>query len=933
MILALAHTHRGESLATDEYGLALGLGPLSSFDRNPSAVVVLRGLLQKLPLEERSFNDEYANIEVTFKDFITYLWEWCKAYRLRDLEDQKRYEAFYGFLGFMLITLEALAESDKRRNESRSTTSAVFNYRDHDCRHVCGALISDPAIQQAIKVVYETHSDYTSRAKNTITDGLDDWRELDFDSLAFHRHGTTSIILRVRGEGQKLRALKLILFPFMRFQAIKRETSEYGIHYNPEIPKATPSKVAPLGEDMSEGISSGDLVYEQIDENQSGVVQVLASSERWILMKYIDGMTLAELMARPELLEAKIQTLNDYDSGNQTFSQILIQRLNRFTTDELTRAGLANRELVAHLGLDALLRIDRELSKKYPDRHKKNQLWERIPVVRKVMKLLRKKKAENRLGITGTVAWVWQYTMGNALFNAMSDLINLSSSATNTTDTPRQHCDLTPSNIIVNNSRDLSVTLIDLGRNYFYTQSITGRGSSDSGFVAPEIREGEPPDRLSDVYSVGQLLQYVGYRGVTPGEMVFDGYYDRTSLVARFLEDLIQEVPERRLAVFCSARSPDGVDYTKLKAIHNAEVKTVMAADRDGHGLVGNSAWEILNDLIHPWSRAVKRQWKLLRERKAIQPQAMDGRFYGYTRWLFLWSTLATVAGALILGCVIFWFFRDQGWPYGPETIELGQKATGNVNRIPIIDSWRVAGYRVPDKSNWPARLVGISYILTGAKYYQGLFSGLMPLQGRRSGFAGWRAISTEAMMRLQTITAAVLVATTVFLQARFWPIASAIGQTIIVFCNFIVWSFAARSIKEASNAGISTAGSPTSRIVGLEAFYEWIPSSAFYAAMVWAIGILIYVGVLHDIAVYAVGVAAINLCLFYTIKCGKGGRDIRIGLARGCIAAERLRIWHNDRSHEKSSVPADSRRHEHPEVPAQRQQELVHQLAPEELA
>jgi hypothetical protein len=288
-----------------------------------------------------------------------------------------------------------------------------------------------------------------------------------------------------------------------------------------------------------------------------------------------------------------------------------------------------------------------------------------------------------------------------------------------------------------------------------------------------------------------------------------------------------------------------------------------------------------------------------------------------------VWAALATLSGAIVLGAVIFWTFRDRGWPFGPESLSLGQKlATGNDKTIPIVDNWRLDGYRVPDwRDNWPARIVGFSYILAGAKYYQGIFSGLMPLQGRLKGFAGWRSIAAEAMIRLQTIAAPVLVATTVFLQAKFWPIASAIGQVIIVFCNFIVWSFAARSIRDArgSNIAISTAGTDASRIVGLEAFREWVPSSGFYAVVVLCIGSLIYIGVLHDIAVYAAAVAATNVFLFYLIKCGKGGRDIRVGLARGFLAAERLRVWHeNNRlrsdaslarpvSHASTSIPAQS--------------------------
>ena len=41
------------------------------------------------------------------------------------------------------------------------------------------------------------------------------------------------------------------------------------------------------------------------------------------------------------------------------------------------------------------------------------------------------------------------------------------------------------------------------------------------------------------------------------------------------------------------------------------------------------------------------------------------------------------------------------------------------------------------------------------------------------------------------------------------------------------------------------------------------VPSAAFYAAMVVPVAILIYVGVLHDVGMYAIAVSAINIFLF----------------------------------------------------------------------
>ena len=165
--------------------------------------------------------------------------------------------------------------------------------------------------------------------------------------------------------------------------------------------------------------------------------------------------------------------------------------------------------------------------------------------------------------------------------------------------------------------------------------------------------------------------------------------------------------------------------------------------------------------------------------------------------------------------------------------------------------------------------------------------------------------------MRVMTVCCMFLVLSTVFIEARFWPIASAIGQTIIAFCNLAVWSFAVKSIDAARTMGISTAGKPHTRLPGLISFGEWVPGAFFYAAVVWFVGILIYVGVLHDIAVYAIMVASVNVFLFYVIKCGGvSANDIRIALARAYTVAERVRIIEDvkESTHDESTTTKQQR-------------------------
>ena len=241
LIQALKNTAPGELREIGQFGDQLGLHTLASFADNPAATERARHLLQTLPLDERSFNDAHIDDGVNFRvhggpgrlvpglPFET------------PAETQTRHAALFGFLHLMLITVESLGESDRKRDKSRSVVAAdTSDGRSHDCRETCGQLIRDEAVQLAIGDL--PNAECLLRQEGVIpTAGSSDWDSLDFTSLVFHRHGTTSIILRVVEVGGNIRALKLILFPFLRFQAIMRETRDYGQRYNPAAVAAAPS--------------------------------------------------------------------------------------------------------------------------------------------------------------------------------------------------------------------------------------------------------------------------------------------------------------------------------------------------------------------------------------------------------------------------------------------------------------------------------------------------------------------------------------------------------------------------------------------------------------------------------------------------------------------------------------------------------------------
>jgi len=158
----------------------------------------------------------------------------------------------------------SLRQSELRRSPWSSTEEQSGTVFDHtNCPHICQWLVSDGAVRNALRELYAP----PSAAPGDIT--LREWKGIDFDTVEFHRHGTTSFILkrriRQRLHGEiKAFALKCVIYPFLRIPRIGRATSSYATTYNP-----------------------GDRELEHL-------VKVWASSERWILMDFVPGETLRE---------------------------------------------------------------------------------------------------------------------------------------------------------------------------------------------------------------------------------------------------------------------------------------------------------------------------------------------------------------------------------------------------------------------------------------------------------------------------------------------------------------------------------------------------------------------------------------------------------------------------------------------------------------
>lgn len=730
----------------------------------------LRRVLLDLPVDRKSFRGRF---EQSWDAVIADLGRWCTGFRSRPAPVQQRLEPVFGYLGLLLVTLVSLRHTDEqryRRVPDGPAGAARFSSQPgHDCRGLCAAMLAEAPVRAAIRTMYAPDAYLVPELAELAPDRTSrlEWDRIDFDTLRFHRHGTTSFILTglprdaVQGQRRPL-ALKCIVYPYLRVPSIVRATREYLSRF---------------------GTLRADVEH---------VAGVWASSHSWILMDYVAGETLAEHLDR---------------------------RLG-LGGDEPGPAGAIRIDLLAELG--------------------------------------------------------------RQLFVAMTDLDRAG----------LRHHDLSPSNIIVAHRPDRDsprFVLVDLGVNHLYTHAMPGLDGPDSVFVAPEVRAGDEGARTSDLYSVGQLLiAFSGGPDLADGQ-VPDRFYAETPVLARFVEDLVGREPGHRLLIFTP--DPDRPLYPQLRTVFDEEL-TAVAASRPARSLPGGRLVNQLADLVRPLAGAPGRQRRIWRIRRT-QQLYRDPRRSMYARWLLFWSWLSASAWYLGSAILITWWLRDLSWDWGNQAIALWQRAAGTpADEFPYLDALRAPDYPVADPlGNLPVRIVGLSFLLVGARYYQNLFAGLTPLvAGLDQGRLSWSALLAEVFIRLQSVAALVFVLPPTLIQRDWWPIFTAIGITVSFLTNWSCLSFARAALRQANDRGLSTV--PARRVASLEAFADWTPSAGFYAAGCWVIGLFIYVGFVGDVFVYAGAVAAINVVLFYLIKCSGGGAtDVRVGLGRAFLAAERVRL------------------------------------------
>ena len=165
-----------------------------------------------------------------------------------DLKKATGHERLRGFLGFLRFTMVGLRVAARSAIQG-APARAIAEMQE---------LLGDGQVREVFHALYKPSGQPEAASY---------WKGLDLGSLEVYRVGSTSVIMkcRVASLGGEVRALKCLLFPYSQITGIAGATRRYAEDY--------PSGKVPC------------------------TVHIYASTDKWILMDFAAGLTLAEYLS------------------------------------------------------------------------------------------------------------------------------------------------------------------------------------------------------------------------------------------------------------------------------------------------------------------------------------------------------------------------------------------------------------------------------------------------------------------------------------------------------------------------------------------------------------------------------------------------------------------------------------------------------------
>jgi serine/threonine protein kinase len=257
----------------------------------------VRSVLERTTRDPRSFAVEFHLPRGEFLRKLTSAYE-NLACRDRNASRTR------GYVGLLLLTIHLLNEaerarfSDQRSVANRQEISANSGDLPDD---LAKRLVADPAVQYRLRWLYGLDDAVSSSSGSADKADPDQyakarrvWDGIDFSTLEFHKLGTTSFILRCEsmaldGRSAEVYALKCLLYPYTQFLPIADATREY----EPRFTSAMAAWRSATGSESASSRVAGDKRPEH-------VAYVWASTSKWILMSFVAGDSLRDVLEAHE---------------------------------------------------------------------------------------------------------------------------------------------------------------------------------------------------------------------------------------------------------------------------------------------------------------------------------------------------------------------------------------------------------------------------------------------------------------------------------------------------------------------------------------------------------------------------------------------------------------------------------------------------------
>ncbi|MGW2518388.1 protein kinase domain-containing protein [Streptomyces sp. NPDC001617] len=416
--------------------------------------------------------------------------------------------------------------------------------------------------------------------------------------------------------------------------------------------------------------------------------------------------------------------------------------------------------------------------------------------------------------------------------------------AVDASDPTSQHLDLSPSNLIIDNTG--TVNFIDLGVNHLYSRQVGISEHDDAVYIAPEIKNQRNASATADAYSLGIILIQI-LAGAPPRDgRVPEMIWTASPNLGRLLEDFIEERPENR---FLLLPQPDGFKFDELLTHIESYFKV---ARKEPVASEGKYIYVLAR--LGPASREARTQFSQwwLRRRNGSQGTAR------YESYLLFFSALSTLG---------WWFIVSK-----TALVTVSDFVTGQADGL-------------PDGLELYAKAIALSQGLVASKFYQTILARLTT-----RGIPGLRARFAEVVMRSMSVVAVPTTALSTF-SPRFywvWPWTCAAGAVAVALSNWATWYTANRVLVEAEST-LSTTPAHDRRFA--RGYEQWWWTMLLYSLIITIIGWGIQIRVLKDLPAYVFILIAITVGVHYGSKCAAAGPAICGSIARAFFAGQRLEI------------------------------------------